>query len=91
MTETTIWKQELKPGLHTYALPKGAQILSVEMQRGIAQMWFLCSPTETEREPRRLLLTGTGHIISGQGTHSFIGTMMTENRTLVFHVFEVIG
>jgi hypothetical protein len=78
---------ELEAGMHTYAMPKGAKVLSVGLQRDRAQMWFLCDPEATEKTDRQFLFTGTGHPFDGDSL-KFIGTMMNEGQTYIFHVFE---
>ncbi len=84
----TVWKMELRPEHNTYLVPKGAKILSVGLQRGTAQMWFLCDERATEKETRRIVFVGTGHPIEDHGALKFIGTIMTGDQSLVFHVFE---
>lgn len=87
MTEQVVWKQELKAGVQVCRLPIGARILSVAIQHGRAQMWFLCDPSHSLKD-RIIVLTGTGHPLENVGAHKFIGTMMTDDQSLVFHVFE---
>ncbi len=89
MTTNVIWKQELKPGLHTYQMPAYAKILSVGMQRGAPQMWFMCDPSKP-KQGRTILFTGTGHEFDGNGLE-FIGTMQTDDQNFVFHVLEELS
>ena len=92
MSNLTVWKQELKPGVATYELPEGAQILSVAFQRGTPQMWYLCNPSPDHgQEDRVIVFTGTGHPLENVGAHKFIGTMLTEDQNFVFHVFERVN
>lgn len=85
-----IWKTTLKFGLVEYNLPKGAKILSAALQGDHIMAWFLCSPEEQEREPRKLLLTGTGHQFD-EAAYRFVGTVLTDGGTFVWHVFEVVS
>lgn len=68
-------------------LPATAQVLSVQMQRGIACMWVLLD-TNAQYFTRRFRLAGTGHQLSAHETLSFIGTFQPTDG-LVFHLFEV--
>jgi len=68
------------------AMPKGAEILSVQVQHGSACLWAMVN-TENPNTFRRINIKGTGHPIHGElGT--FIGTVQFDNGVLVFHVFD---
>lgn len=86
-----VWKKELKPGEHTYSFPVPSTLLHVALQKGVAQVWFLCDPAEKVMKDRVLLLTGTGHEFDEHPRYRFIGTMLTEDQNFVFHVFERMG
>jgi hypothetical protein len=69
-------------------LPKGAQILSVNTQYDIPQIWCLLAlPVELEK--RKFRLAGTGHAIEGSLNLVHIGTFQLSNGALVFHLFEI--
>lgn len=75
----------------TYAMPKGANILSVKWVRGQICIYALIDTDENMCEVRKFLIIGTGHIIKPNttpATHYFIGTVHNEDQSLVFHVFE---
>lgn len=90
MTQLAVWKMQLEPGLNGYDMPKGAKVLSVGLQRGFVQMWFLCDPACDAKERREFLFTGTGHPFEA-GPYRFVGTTMTPDAAFVFHVFEKIS
>jgi hypothetical protein len=75
----------------TIAMPAGAQILSVQVQRGTPCLWALVSPFDFI-DNRVFRIYGTGQPIDDKadgflGTHTFVGTIQLDD--LVFHVFEV--
>jgi hypothetical protein len=65
-------------------MQKGAKILHVDEQEGIARLWAQVDINE-EQEQRNLLIFGTGHIgVRG----SYIGSVKLNNGTYMFHIFE---
>jgi hypothetical protein len=86
----TIWKYILEvTDTQTIKLPKGAEVLSVQIQLGGPCMWALVDPNAKEEE--RLFETfGTGHPIPCDAVtgRRYIGTYQLESRAMVFHVFE---
>lgn len=72
-------------------LPKGAEILTVQAQRGTPVMWALVDP-DAETETRLFGTFGTGHPLgNGAGVVTkYIATYQLESMGLVFHVFEYI-
>jgi len=80
-----IWKFELATErVKKIEMPSGAKVLSVQIQNGIAQLWALVDPGNTE-ETRTFNTFGTGWEID-EYLGSFIGTYQLPG--LVFHVFE---
>lgn len=77
-----IWKFELKPHIQ---MPKGAQLLSVAVQQGVAVIWALVDPN-APRVFRELNIYMTGFPIKNPGR--FLGTILEENGTYVLHVFD---
>lgn len=80
-----IWKWSLMAlDAQTLLMPKGAQVLSVQMQNDIPQIWALVdqnAPLET-----RIFNTyGTGNPMP-DAVGRFVGTFQL--MQLVFHVFE---
>lgn len=71
-------------------LPRGAQIIAVQMQRGLAsifapQLWAVVD-TDEPMEWRDIVVRGTGYAIDGEvGRH--LGTF--QDGPYVFHVFDL--
>lgn len=89
-----IWKWTLQVcDTQTLSMPEGAQVLSVQVQGGMPQLWALID--ETKPQVSRTFSTyGTGYPLPrslGPGQHrkhAFIGTYLMEDGGLVLHVFE---
>lgn len=67
------------------ALPRGAEILTVQIQRGQPQLWALVDPT-APIERRDVGICGTGHIVPN-GVPPYLATFQLHGGELVFHVF----
>jgi hypothetical protein len=86
MPERTIHKYPLELGEETaVALPEGAEVLCVQTQGGVPQLWVAVDP-EARLIPRRFRVRGTGHPLGQVG--KYIGTFQMADGKLVFHVFE---
>lgn len=95
----TIWKFDA-PTQDEFSLlmPKGAQILSLGLQRGEPKIWALVEP-DAPKEERNFVGRGTGHPIQQTvdektgcvdvNTYTFIGTVVMLDDNFVYHVFEV--
>jgi hypothetical protein len=69
-------------------LPLGAQILSVQAQRGDFCLWALVDP-KARKVSRHIAIHGTGHPVArGQLRH--INTFQMDGGALVFHAFEIM-
>jgi hypothetical protein len=68
-------------------MPKGAQILSVQTQHGLPQMWALVDP-KAKLVSRCFFLRGTGHQMGEAEGYTFIGSFQTDGGSLVFHLFD---
>ena len=89
----TIWKFPLKiTDYQSIDMPTYAEILSVHVQNGMPCMWALVDP-DGEMESRGFEIFGTGNPIEvDMGVdRKFIGTFMTHNDKLVWHLFERIN
>ena len=85
MINRIIWKYSLGSAhVQTIDMPRGATILSIQMQHGAPQVWVYCDPTEP-REPRAFRIEGTGHKIT-EHPGKFICTFL--DGDFVWHVFE---
>ena len=84
-----IWKWTLAvTGLQTVAMPRGAQVLSVQMQGGAPQLWALVDE-KAPTEPRTFATYGTGDPMPEVANHGrFVDTYQMDGDSLVFHVFE---
>jgi len=66
-------------------LPKGSEILTIQMQKAEPCMWVLCNP-EAIKVRRFFYLYGTGMEVK-EGLN-YLGTFQMLNGGLVFHLFE---
>ena len=84
----TIYKYEM-PIVDTFclSLPKDAQILTFQNQRGEPCIWVEVK-TENSLEERTFRVFGTGHEIPENLHLTFIGTIQQETLRLVWHLFE---
>ena len=83
-----IWKYSLFLIPHqAITIPKGAEIISLQIQDGIPCIWVLVSP-EAEIEIKHFRMLGTGNYLDDHFTspYKFIGTF--QDSPYVFHVFE---
>lgn len=86
----TIWKYQLIVGdRQAIALPKGAKLLSIQIQYGIPCLWALVEP-KAPKELRKILTRGTGQEFDSANL-VFLGTYQLSGGSLVFHVFEEVG
>jgi hypothetical protein len=88
----TVFKYPLPMRGNPIQMPKGARVLSLQVQYGDPQLWALVDP-EAPEEPRQFRIFGTGHpmTITGGHTLEFIDTFQLDGGQLVFHVFEEVG
>ena len=70
-------------------IPKGAEILTVQIQNGIPCLWAKVDAQE-DNERRLIEIIGTGNPISNSD-RKYISTIQLEKGKLVFHVFEYLG
>lgn len=84
----TIWKYPIKTiAIQQLRMPEGAQILTVQEQRGQVCLWALVDENG-EMESRHIETIGTGHPITGT-ERVYIGTYQLEGGDLIFHVFDM--
>jgi hypothetical protein len=91
---SVIWKFGLKPNegdsmIATIAMPSGAQVLTVQVQAGIPQIWAVVDPKAPIVE-RRFQVVGTGHPFEMKPSHKYLGTFQMHQGLFVYHLFEVI-
>jgi hypothetical protein len=81
-----IWKQVLETtGRQKIKVPHGAKFLSVQVQHGVAVLWYLCSTANPKTEIV-VDMRGTGHEIN-ENPGKFAGTVQFCDGDLVMHVF----
>lgn len=82
----TIWKFPLDLS-HEQAVTMraGAEILCVQTQNNVPQLWALMADDE-RIEARRIQIRGTGHNADDVG--KYIGTFQVDGGLYVFHVFD---
>ena len=87
---TVIWKYPIGPGPLTMniMMPKDAEILSMQLQRGMPTMWAMVDP-DAPRVTRQIRTYPTGGFHSGfEEAGEFLGTYQLEDMELVYHVFD---
>lgn len=72
------------------SLPRNAVFLSVQLQHGVPQMWWLVDPN-VAAHPRKFRVRGTGHQFqeNPHETEAHLGTFQMNNGNLVWHLFDV--
>ena len=87
-----IWKYALSDFSTNLQIPKGAEILTVQIQNHVPCMWILVDPEE-ELEERQFEAFGTGFTItySNRITYKYIATYQLAEGSLVFHLFEKLN
>ena len=84
----TIYKYTLNiEDTQVVALPPDATLLSVGEQNGQLQLWAMLDSTAAVIT-RHIRIFGTGHPVNEDTKLSFIGTVITMDGRLVWHVFE---
>lgn len=90
----TIWKYELKTlDMQFITMPKGAKILTVQVQNNTPCLWCLCDPHPSVPEvTREIHIMGTGQEVDWwtQGLKPvYIGTYQLLGGEFIGHVFDV--
>ena len=87
MTRGFFFKYGLFLGRPT-PMPRGAELLTVQVQRGEAYVWARVDPSAPVVE-RDLHVAGTGHPLPLRADGApFLGTFQLNGGGLVFHVFD---
>jgi hypothetical protein len=87
----SIWKYPLQVLDRQFvAMPRGAQVLTVQTQRGQPHIWALADPAEREYVDRCLRIYGTGHEMPADPGR-YVGTFQLADGGLIYHVFEPIS
>ena len=83
-----IWKYTVMTDEFTHQMPKGAEVLDVQVQSGVPHLWALVDDI-APMERRRFATVGTGHPLPDEisdGKH--VGTFQLHGGALVFHLFD---
>ena len=72
----------------TIKMPKGARILTVQMQGENPYIWAIVDQNMT-KEDRHFKVYGTGHDLNMKQNEEYIGTW--QEGSFVWHLFEVKG
>ncbi len=88
-----IWKYQLKnEARQVVMMPSGAEILSVQQQRGDLQLWAMVDP-DLPKQKRVFEIFGTGTTmpdLSSEGrVRRHLATVQVCQGMLVWHVFEL--
>lgn len=85
----TIWKYELETlDIFGLEMPRGAEVLTVQMQHEKPCLWALVDASE-DKENRIFTIHGTGHHVSSAENKFYVGTYQLMGEDLVFHLFEL--
>lgn len=88
----TIWKYGIDITNELYiTMPYDTRILSVHLQYGKPCIWaIIYDDKEIKMVSRKFRWFGTGHPIPEGEKLIYIGTVLMQNDSLVFHLFEVL-
>ena len=79
-----IWKFPIGSTEPMVSMPRGAEILTVQVQNGVPTIWALVD-TDAPKAKRLIHIFGTGWDIPKK-IHRYIGTW--QHDALVWHLFE---
>ena len=84
---TQVWKYELEVvDTQWLELPRGANILSVDVQHGTPCLWAQVD-TEAVKDSVLIVTHGTGHPMKSNHME-FLGTYQLESGSFIGHVFK---
>ena len=84
----TIWKFPLEVADEQMVeMPKNAEILSVQNQKGKAVLYAMVA-TSNETEKRCIITLGTGHTMPEGFRLVYIGSVSFYDGKIIFHYFE---
>jgi len=83
-----VWKYEIPiQDEFTIQIPRGSDILYVDVQRGKPCLWALVDPNE-RLTSYQFILMGTGHLIKTDLALTHRGSFRLCEGAVVFHLFE---
>lgn len=85
----TIWKQELVvEDEQSISVPRGAKLLCVQVQNEKPCLWFLCDPSQSLKDSKKVYIYGTGNpIYEDVINYHYLGTFQLLQGKFVGHVF----
>lgn len=83
----TVYKYPLPHKRRIVQLPKGAHVLTVQMQDELPYLWAKVDPTQP-LESRIFHIYGTGQSIPDYSVLAYVATFQEHGGALVWHVFE---
>ena len=83
----TIWKFPVPFSGGNIIMPKGAKVLTLQMQYGVPTLWAEVDPDATIDEIHHLVVYGTGHLID-PGAGNYLGTF--QEPPFVWHAYDTI-
>lgn len=84
-----IWKYTVERwGYFEHYMPRGAQILQLQLQGDVPRMWVLVDQEEEKVEKRAFVVVGTGSLLSDH-IKGYIGTFQRCLGHVVHHLFEI--
>jgi hypothetical protein len=89
----TIWKYELQvTDWQTINIPRNAEILTIQNQNGIPQLWAIVDTDEKAIELKGIEIYGTGNPMRSDGLiRKYIGTFQMLGGKFIGHCFEIIN
>lgn len=86
---STVYKYEIMERAEL-KMPRGAKVLTVQVQNGAPRLWALVDPEQPE-ERRVFEVYGTGHHIPDIHSAAYVATFQVDDGAFVFHLFERLG
>lgn len=88
----SVWKYQLSQSEITLRMPKGAEILTAQIQRGAGLvLWALVEPEELALESRKFFVATTGELLQATAEWVYVGTVQYDGGQYVVHIFEIKG
>jgi len=81
-----IFKYPLMLGENILDMPKGSEILCVQIQHDKPMIWANTNP-DNVKEHRKIMVVGTGYEFDNSNL-TYIGTFQELGGSMIWHVFE---
>lgn len=70
-------------------LPKGAKLLTIQVQRGHPMMWFEQEDESVDLEQRTFIMRVTGTAYNKPTNEVYVATIQLDEGAFVGHIFEL--